>query len=188
MGYEHNGLIVVGATSEPWNVDHGILRRFENRIYIGPPNESERFHIFKVLLKDYRYVMEENDFIKLSKISQFFSCRDIKRLVNYAAAEPLHDCQTSQYFIDTRNNKSIDQGYMEPCNGDVKNAQNVTLLELGCETILCPPIKMHHFDHLLNEISLKFLTTTSITKRELNSHHSFKIKSEKNKEKKDKEK
>lgn len=43
---------MVAATSHPWDVDITAWGRFSNRIYVGLPNEQDRYHILQVFSKD----------------------------------------------------------------------------------------------------------------------------------------
>lgn len=45
-------VFVVAATSHPWDVDITAWGRFSNRIYVGLPNEQDRYHILQVFSKD----------------------------------------------------------------------------------------------------------------------------------------
>jgi AAA+ superfamily predicted ATPase len=51
---EHDGVLVLGATSHPWDVDAALLRsgRFDRRILVLPPDEPAREAILKYHLRD----------------------------------------------------------------------------------------------------------------------------------------
>ncbi|KAJ3414926.1 hypothetical protein HDV05_005875 [Chytridiales sp. JEL 0842] len=47
-----NGIIVVGATNRPFDLDDAVLRRLPRRIFVNLPSMEERVEILNVLLKD----------------------------------------------------------------------------------------------------------------------------------------
>jgi transitional endoplasmic reticulum ATPase len=90
-GVEDNndGLLVLAATNAPWHLDPAFRRpgRFDRIIFVKPPDEVGREHIFKLLLekkpvKDIRYS-------DLAKISEEFSGADLEAAVDLAVEEKL---------------------------------------------------------------------------------------------------
>lgn len=56
VGPSVEGVLVLGATNTPWELDRAILSRFQKRIYIPLPSERVRLDLLKVILKEERYV------------------------------------------------------------------------------------------------------------------------------------
>lgn len=50
VGHSQGGLLVMGATNTPWELDEAFRRRFEKRIYINLPEPSSRAYMFKLKL------------------------------------------------------------------------------------------------------------------------------------------
>ena len=50
VGNANDGILVLGATNIPWDLDSAIRRRFEKRIYIPLPDEHARTNMFKLNL------------------------------------------------------------------------------------------------------------------------------------------
>jgi AAA family ATPase len=58
-GFEElRGVFVVGATNKPWSIDPALARpgRFDNVVYIGPPDLDARKEIFRNRLAKIEYV------------------------------------------------------------------------------------------------------------------------------------
>ena len=43
-----DGILVLGATNEPWELDNAIRRIFQKRIYISLPDAKARAGIFRI--------------------------------------------------------------------------------------------------------------------------------------------
>lgn len=55
VGANQSGVLVLGATNVPWELDPAMRRRFEKRVYIALPEVPARTSMFKVynILKIY---------------------------------------------------------------------------------------------------------------------------------------
>lgn len=62
-GHSTQGLLVMGATNTPWELDEAFRRRFEKRIYINLPDATARATMFKLKLKDVEHSLTEEDFV-----------------------------------------------------------------------------------------------------------------------------
>ena len=89
-GFESSeGVIVLGATNAPWDIDPALRRagRFSDQIFIPPPDRDSREQILLIHTKD-RPVEEGVDFEKISTLCDGFSGADIKQITDEAAKIP----------------------------------------------------------------------------------------------------
>jgi len=99
VGKDSNGVLVLGATNVPWELDAAIRRRFEKRVYIPLPEAPARTLMVKLNLGDTPSSLTEDDFETLGEITEGASGSDIMVLVKEALMQPLRTCQKAQQFI-----------------------------------------------------------------------------------------
>ena len=76
-------MYVVGATNVPWNIGMQFKRRFQNRIYVGLPDEGARADLFKIHAG--RFSMSDGvDFAALAENSEGYSGSDIMQVCKKA--------------------------------------------------------------------------------------------------------
>lgn len=89
---EKNGssLLVLAATNVPWMLDSAFLRpgRFDERIYVGLPDDEARLGIFERNLKGIP-CRERIDYAFLVDATNGFNCADIVQFISKAKSFPL---------------------------------------------------------------------------------------------------
>eukprot|EP01029_Cantina_marsupialis_P024909 TRINITY_DN651_c0_g1_i1.p1 TRINITY_DN651_c0_g1~~TRINITY_DN651_c0_g1_i1.p1 ORF type:complete len:456 (+),score=207.02 TRINITY_DN651_c0_g1_i1:75-1442(+) len=98
VGKTHDGLLVLGATNTPWEIDAAMRRRFEKRVYIPLPETPARARMFGIHLGDTPNDLNEEQFHKLGEDSQGFSGSDLSVVVREALMEPLRICRTAKFW------------------------------------------------------------------------------------------
>lgn len=101
VGNDMDGILVLGATNVPWELDNAIRRRFQKRIYISLPDANARSGIFRTKLGKTRNDLTEKDFITLGEQSEGYSGSDCAIVVNEALMMPVRKCQTGRHFKKT---------------------------------------------------------------------------------------
>lgn len=80
----NNGLLVIGATNEPWMIDDALLRhgRLGEKIYVPPPDLEARKKIFEINLKNAK--TDAIDYEELARKTDGYSGADIKYICDKA--------------------------------------------------------------------------------------------------------
>lgn len=86
---QHEGLLFVGATNEPWALDPAVLRpgRFDEKIYVPLPGFAARLRILELSLKE-RPLSPEVDLDSLAERLEGYSGADIVNICAKACAIP----------------------------------------------------------------------------------------------------
>lgn len=105
VGNTHGGVLVLGATNVPWELDPAMRRRFEKRVYIALPEAGARATMFKLNLGDTPNSISEQEFAAMGESSEGYSGSDIAVVVREALMEPLRKCQgAQQFYVDNVGN------------------------------------------------------------------------------------
>jgi transitional endoplasmic reticulum ATPase len=92
MESKKDNILFIGATNEPWSIDHAALRpgRFDEKIYVPPPDLPARIKLFQLNLKG-RLQEEDIELNKLAELTPGYSGADIKQLCLKAALIPFRE-------------------------------------------------------------------------------------------------
>jgi SpoVK/Ycf46/Vps4 family AAA+-type ATPase/membrane-bound metal-dependent hydrolase YbcI (DUF457 family) len=93
-------IFVIACTNKPWNVDPAATRpgRLSKRVYIPPPNYSERKELFKLFLKDKK--VGEIDFDRLAYLTS-------SEAGVYSGADIMQICDEARVLAEKRGSNSI---------------------------------------------------------------------------------
>lgn len=85
LGNDNDGLLTLGATNAPWDIDSAFKRpgRFDRRLFLPPPDTVAREEILKLHFAG--KPQQELDFATLAKKSEYFSGADLAALADCAA-------------------------------------------------------------------------------------------------------
>ena len=87
----NDGVLVLAATNSPWSLDSAFRRpgRFDQIIFVPPPDAAARTSIFRVMLQD--KPAENIDHETLGKKTEGFSGADIKAVVDRTIEDKLRE-------------------------------------------------------------------------------------------------
>ncbi|NVM03809.1 MAG: ATP-binding protein [Candidatus Helarchaeota archaeon] len=105
---EDQGIVILGATNRPWEIDSAFRRRFEKRIYVGMPEYEARVVIFKLHTQGVEMNIDVN-FEKLAKQTEKFSGSDIALICRESIMKPIRELDISGNLIETENPRPVRQ-------------------------------------------------------------------------------
>jgi len=146
---EESGVLVLGATNRPWDLDPAIRRRFDKRVYIPLPDLKTRLELFNLQLNGEPAQLDKNSVSKFAQKTENYSCADINTLVREALMGPVRDALKSSHWKQViYNGKPM----MAPCDPDEPGAVQTSLLNLQPESVLIPDASLQHFEKALHNI------------------------------------
>jgi SpoVK/Ycf46/Vps4 family AAA+-type ATPase len=106
--FDNDGLLVIGASNTPWQIDSALMRpgRFSNVIFVPPPDFEGRIAILKLKLKE--RPIDKLNYAKISKRLKHFSGADIdalidlviEKILDYAIRTGVERNVTTNDFLD----------------------------------------------------------------------------------------
>lgn len=80
----NEGILVIGATNLPWEIDSALRRpgRFDRVIFVTPPDKKARIRLFELKLKG--KPAETINYEKLADLTKHYSAADIERICDEA--------------------------------------------------------------------------------------------------------
>ncbi|KAH7647094.1 AAA-family ATPase [Cryptosporidium bovis] len=147
-------VLVLGTTNIPWDIDAGIRRRFERRIYIPLPDEESRVLLIKNGLKFIEHELSNDDILYIAKKTDGYSSSDVSVLIKDALFEPIRKCSNSNWFKKvvyskdkSENNSNNQKMYWTPCpqppdidNYDKNVYKNTSIYEIQNNQLLPPKL------------------------------------------------
>ena len=146
VGTNNKGVLVLGATNTPWELDPAIRRRFEKRIYIPLPEPAARIHMFRLRMGKTPNNLTEQDYATLGQSTEGYSGSDISVIVKEAMMEPVRRCQTALKFIKTPD------GFYLPTNPSDPNGIPMGLMDVPPALLRAPDIVADDFFKALSHI------------------------------------
>ncbi|CAG8477715.1 14310_t:CDS:2 [Acaulospora morrowiae] len=99
----NEGVLIMGATNRPFDLDDAILRRMPRRILVDLPNEKDREQILHLHLREEKLDSLIN-LSELAKITKFYSGSDLKNLCISAALAAVREDAEKEQINNTNDN------------------------------------------------------------------------------------
>ena len=101
VGNNTNGIVVLGATNLPWQLDAAIRRRFQKRIHIGLPDFDARVAAFKIHCNETDPGFSSSEFSRMATMTEGFSGSDISNVVQDALMIPVRRIHTATFYRES---------------------------------------------------------------------------------------
>ena len=98
VGKDSKGVLILGATNIPWQLDAAIRRRFQRRVHISLPDINARMKMFMLAVGSTPCQMTQADYRTLAEMSEGYSGSDISIAVQDALMQPIRKIQTATHY------------------------------------------------------------------------------------------
>ena len=161
-GKVDTGILVLGATKTPWDLDPAIRRRFEKRVYIPLPDPRARYVMFKQNIGSTTNDLTEQDLQLLAAETEGFSGSDISVLVRDALYEPVRIAQIATYFKKVPDPSGQMEFLWEPCSSGDKQAKEMSLYDIQTNQLKPLDTTIAHFEHSVRSTKPSVLFSCSV--------------------------
>jgi len=152
VGNDTTGVLTLGATNCPWDLDPAIRRRFQKRIYIPLPCANARQVMFKIHIGKTKHNLQDNDFHQLGLRTDGFSGSDISNIVKDALMEPIRTLQSATHFKQIEHPEKPGTAGLIPCSPADPQATEMTLMSIPAaqrDAVVVLPLSMADFLRVL---------------------------------------
>lgn len=98
VGKDSKGVLILGATNIPWQLDSAIRRRFQRRVHISLPDTPARMKMFELAVGSTPCELSQADYRQLADLSEGYSGSDISIAVQDALMQPVRLIQTATHY------------------------------------------------------------------------------------------
>ena len=109
------GVVVLGASNTPWELDAALRRRFQKRIYTPLPDVTAREQILRLSMEGTHVSLTGRDYKSAAQQTEGFSSSDISTLAREALMGPVRRCLRSTYFREVERLDGRKGVAVEPC-------------------------------------------------------------------------
>ncbi|PSK33804.1 vacuolar protein sorting-associated protein 4 [Candidozyma pseudohaemuli] len=142
VGNDSQGVLVLGATNIPWQLDAAVRRRFERRIYIALPELEARKRMFELNIGEVPCECNQQDLRVLAEMTDGYSGHDIAVVVRDALMQPIRKIQQATHF------KPVEEDGLEkltPCSPGDEGAREMSWLDIGTDELKEPDLTIKDF-------------------------------------------
>ncbi|KAI9677746.1 MAG: Vacuolar protein sorting-associated protein 4 [Trizodia sp. TS-e1964] len=142
VGRDSTGVLILGATNIPWQLDSAIRRRFQRRVHISLPDLPGRMKMFEMSVGSTPCELKPADFRTLGQMSEGYSGSDIAIAVQDALMQPIRKIQTATHY-----KKVIVEGIekLTPCSPGDLGAIEMDWTQVESNKLEEPPLALKDF-------------------------------------------
>lgn len=142
VGKDSKGVLILGATNIPWQLDAAIRRRFQRRVHISLPDQPARMRMFEIAVGNTPCELKPDDYRRLAKESEGYSGSDIAIAVQDALMQPVRKIQMATHYKKV----TVDGAEkLTPCSPGDDGAVEMDWTQVETEQLLEPPLQVKDF-------------------------------------------
>ncbi|KAG8913304.1 Vacuolar protein sorting-associated protein 4 [Tulasnella sp. 408] len=149
VGHDDTGVLVLGATNIPWQLDNAIKRRFEKRIYIPLPGAEARKRMFELNVGTTPCELSSQDYRHLAERTDGYSGSDIAIVVRDALMQPVRKVLAATHFKAVQAPSNDDPNKIvtkyTPCSPGDPQAVEKSWTDVGQDELQEPPLTVNDF-------------------------------------------
>ncbi|KAI9654707.1 MAG: Vacuolar protein sorting-associated protein 4 [Alyxoria varia] len=180
VGKETKGVLILGATNIPWQLDAAIRRRFQRRVHINLPDLPARMRMFEISVGGTPCELDAKAFRRLAELSEGYSGSDVSIAVQDALMQPVRKIQTATHYkpvevevpivddeeeqdsatSDQQNGQPDDDSKhkrtqkvtkLTPCSPGDAYAKEMSWTEVDSAALLEPPLTVKDFERAIKQ-------------------------------------
>ncbi|TFY66399.1 hypothetical protein EVG20_g4694 [Dentipellis fragilis] len=152
VGHDDTGVLVLGATNIPWQLDPAIKRRFEKRIYIPLPGIEARRRMFEIHVGSTPCELSAKDYRQLASKSEGYSGSDIAIVVRDALMQPVRKVLSATHFKQVQSPTDPEKTKWTPCSPGDPDAIEKNWSDIESDELLEPPLRYSDFVKSLESV------------------------------------
>ncbi|KIK80045.1 hypothetical protein PAXRUDRAFT_833772 [Paxillus rubicundulus Ve08.2h10] len=164
VGHDDTGVLVLGATNIPWQLDPAIKRRFEKRVYIPLPGIEARKRMFEIHIGSTPCHLEAKDYRTLAERTEGYSGSDISIVVRDALMQPVRKVISATHFKPTSPSGKIQ---WTPCSPGDPEAVEKSWSEIESDELVEPQLRLQDFVKSLES------TRPTVTEADIKRHDAW---------------
>ncbi|VVT57166.1 uncharacterized protein SAPINGB_P005567 [Magnusiomyces paraingens] len=147
-GDEEGGVLVLGATNIPWQLDAAMRRRFERKVYIPLPDIEARTRMFQLNVGDTPCTLTPTDYRLLAEMTDGYSGHDVAVSVRDALMQPVRKIQSATHFkpVQVKNSETgeVETKYT-PCSPGDQGSREMSWMDIDGHQLNEPPLTIKDF-------------------------------------------
>ncbi|KAJ9120054.1 hypothetical protein QFC22_002951 [Naganishia vaughanmartiniae] len=176
VGNDDTGVLVLGATNIPWQLDPAIKRRFEKRIYIPLPDVEARKRMFELNVGTTPCQLSQKDYRKLAEETEGpFEKSSARRIsILYVLSQPNHTLRSGssrvappggskQVQVPDPSDPLKTVTKLTPCSPGAPGAIEKSWTDIGSDELLEPALTISDFERSIS-VNRRTVTEADVAK------------------------
>ncbi|KAF7340310.1 AAA-domain-containing protein [Mycena venus] len=164
VGHDDTGVLVIGATNIPWQMDGSIKRRFQKRIYIPLPSVEARQRMFELHVGETPCELTRQNYHSLAEKTEGYSGADVQIVVQEALMQPIRKLIAATHFKPVPGLQNDEPVKWMACSPGDADAVEKSWSDLTPDELFEPKITLKDFTSALGTVR------PSVVKADLAKH------------------